>query len=189
MDVPFQLNCKTVEPPGIFLTRAVNACILFLPLLHGKAVRTFKGISGPDRHLQDRPVLRRGGDPALHPRGTAPRDRQGAGCPRSARVFPSRAPVALGGRAVSQAHQPIFTYSHEIDLALCAALLRHGFAPCGQIGPATKWARARFRNRLSAAGLDPARHTCPIGDKPLGKPPGAIANGTLAALLRERTPA
>ncbi len=32
-------------------TRAHNACILFLPQLHGKAVRTIEGISGPDGAL------------------------------------------------------------------------------------------------------------------------------------------
>ena len=31
--------------------RALNACILFLPQLHGKAVRTVEGISGPDGSL------------------------------------------------------------------------------------------------------------------------------------------
>jgi xanthine dehydrogenase small subunit len=31
--------------------RALNACILFLPQLHGKAVRTIEGISGPDGTL------------------------------------------------------------------------------------------------------------------------------------------
>ncbi len=31
--------------------RAFNACILFLPQLHGKAVRTVEGISGPDGQL------------------------------------------------------------------------------------------------------------------------------------------
>ena len=31
--------------------RAVNACILFLPQLHGRAVRTVEGISGPDGQL------------------------------------------------------------------------------------------------------------------------------------------
>lgn len=31
--------------------RALNACILFLPQLHGKAVRTVEGISGPDGTL------------------------------------------------------------------------------------------------------------------------------------------
>ena len=32
-------------------TRAVNACILFLPQLHGRALRTVEGISGPDGAL------------------------------------------------------------------------------------------------------------------------------------------
>ena len=36
--------------------RALNACILFLPQLHGKAVRTVEGISGPDGTLH--PVQR-----------------------------------------------------------------------------------------------------------------------------------
>ena len=31
--------------------KALNACILFLPQLHGKAVRTVEGISGPDGTL------------------------------------------------------------------------------------------------------------------------------------------
>ncbi|MGB8623252.1 MAG: xanthine dehydrogenase small subunit [Paracoccaceae bacterium] len=33
------------------IARAMNACILFLPQLHGKAVRTVEGISGPDGRL------------------------------------------------------------------------------------------------------------------------------------------
>ena len=32
-------------------SRALNACILFLPQLHGKAVRTVEGITGPDGQL------------------------------------------------------------------------------------------------------------------------------------------
>ncbi|MGC9369855.1 MAG: xanthine dehydrogenase small subunit [Paracoccaceae bacterium] len=32
-------------------TQALNACILFLPQLHGKAVRTVEGLSGPDGQL------------------------------------------------------------------------------------------------------------------------------------------
>ncbi len=32
-------------------TRALNACLLFLPQLHGKAVRTVEGVSGPDGSL------------------------------------------------------------------------------------------------------------------------------------------
>jgi xanthine dehydrogenase small subunit len=37
-------------------SRAVNACLLFLPQLHGKAVRTVEGIAGPDGTLH--PVQR-----------------------------------------------------------------------------------------------------------------------------------
>ena len=36
------------DPRG---SRAVNACILFLPQLHGKAVRTVEGMSGPDGQM------------------------------------------------------------------------------------------------------------------------------------------
>jgi xanthine dehydrogenase small subunit len=36
--------------------RALNSCILFLPQLHGKAVRTVEGIAGPDGELH--PVQR-----------------------------------------------------------------------------------------------------------------------------------
>lgn len=83
--------------------------------------------------------------------------------------------------APADAHHLILTYSHDIDLKLCAALLRHGFAFCGLIGSDTK--RARFAKRLSEMGLDPARITCPIGDKSLGKHPDRIAAGTIRALL------
>ncbi|SFD48272.1 xanthine dehydrogenase small subunit [Roseivivax sediminis] len=43
--------------------RALNACILFLPQLHGKAVRTVEGIAGPDGALhpvQDAMIARHG---------------------------------------------------------------------------------------------------------------------------------
>ena len=83
--------------------------------------------------------------------------------------------------APADAHHLILTYSHDIDLKLCAALLRHGFAFCGLIGSDTK--RARFAKRLSEMGLDPERITCPIGDKSLGKHPDRIAVGTIRALL------
>lgn len=89
----------------------------------------------------------------------------------------------LARRAPMDAHHLIFTYSHEIDLALCAALLRRGFASCGLIGSATKW--ARFQKRLREMGLDPGPITCPIGDKSLGKAPPQIAQGVVAALLAQ----
>lgn len=89
----------------------------------------------------------------------------------------------LAARAPQDAHHLIFTYSHDIDLALCAALLKHGFASCGLIGSETKW--ARFEKRLRQVGLDPAPITCPIGDKALGKHPDAIAAGVVDALLTQ----
>ncbi len=47
-------------------TKALNACILFLPQLHGKAVRTVEGIKGPDG--------------ALHPVQQAMVDHHGSQC-------------------------------------------------------------------------------------------------------------
>ncbi|MEM8576771.1 MAG: xanthine dehydrogenase accessory protein XdhC [Pseudomonadota bacterium] len=110
--------------------------------------------------------------------------------------FPARAPdqvtcthaadlPRLMPYAPRDAAHLIFTYSHDLDLALCDAALRHDFAFCGVIGSATKW--ARFRKRLAAMGHAPARIarlTCPIGDPALGKHPDAIAHGALAQLLR-----
>jgi xanthine dehydrogenase accessory factor len=94
-------------------------------------------------------------------------------------------PARLVPHAPRGADHLILTYSHAIDLALCHALLTHGFASAGLIGSATKW--ARFRSRLAALG-HPAdqisRIACPIGDPALGKHPQAIAVGVAAALLR-----
>ncbi|PWK59362.1 xanthine dehydrogenase accessory protein XdhC [Roseicyclus mahoneyensis] len=84
------------------------------------------------------------------------------------------------------AHHLILSYSHEIDLALCHAALTRGFASCGLIGSATKW--ARFRSRLGQLGHSDAeisRIDCPIGDPALGKHPQAIAVGVTARLLKE----
>jgi len=93
-------------------------------------------------------------------------------------------PARAVAHAPVAAHHLILTYSHALDLALCDAVLRRGFASAGLIGSATKW--ARFRKRLAAAGHDAAeiaRIACPIGDPALGKHPQAIAVGTVAALL------
>ena len=87
----------------------------------------------------------------------------------------------LASRAPAHAHHLIFTYSHEIDLALCAALLKRGAASIGLIGSETKW--ARFSKRLRDMNLDPSSIICPIGDKSLGKHPDQIAHGTVHALL------
>lgn len=87
----------------------------------------------------------------------------------------------LAKHASQDAHHLILTYSHDIDLALCATLLQRGFVTCGLIGSATKW--TRFQTRLKARALDPTAITCPIGDPRLGKHPDQIASGTLRALL------
>ena len=95
-------------------------------------------------------------------------------------------PPRLVPHAPAAADHLILTHSHDIDLALCHALLSHGFASAGLIGSQTKW--ARFRSRLSALGhaqAQIARITCPIGDPGLGKHPQAIAIGVAAQMLRQ----
>lgn len=96
-------------------------------------------------------------------------------------VLPAADMPRIAKHAPLSAHHLIFTYSHDIDLALCVALLDRTAASIGLIGSDTKW--ARFRKRLRSAGLDPAPIICPIGDKSLGKTPDAIANGCLSRLL------
>jgi xanthine dehydrogenase accessory factor len=104
-------------------------------------------------------------------------------------------PALIVKHAPTDADHLILTYSHEMDLALCHALLNHDFYSAGLIGSATKW--ARFRSRLAALGHAPAqisRIACPIGDPALGKHPAAIALGVATAMIspqarqtRERT--
>lgn len=93
-------------------------------------------------------------------------------------------PAALVPHAPIKAAHLILTHSHDLDLALCDALLRRHFAAAGLIGSATKW--ARFQSRLRALGHPQAtidRITCPIGSPDLGKHPQAIAIGVAAGLL------
>ena len=106
---------------------------------------------------------------------------------------PGTTPLVAADMPRAVAHAPaeaehlILTYSHEIDLALCHAILSRDFAGCGLIGSATKW--ARFRARLAALGHTPAqiaRIACPIGDPALGKHPQTIAIGVAAAMMRRR---
>lgn len=89
----------------------------------------------------------------------------------------------LAPHAPRRAHHLIFTYSHDIDLALCAALLGQDCASIGLIGSSTKW--ARFAKRLAGLNLDPSKIICPIGDKTLGKHPASIAQGVVASLLMQ----
>lgn len=93
-------------------------------------------------------------------------------------------PAKATAYAPKDAHHLILTYSHEMDLAICHALLTHGFASAGLIGSATKW--ARFRKRLADLGHSAEaikRIACPIGDPALGKHPTALAIGVAHAML------
>lgn len=105
--------------------------------------------------------------------------------PTGVTALPAANPELLASHAPREAEHLIVTYSHMLDLDLCHHLLLHGFAGCGLIGSATKW--ARFRSRLAALGHAApaiARIVCPIGDRSLGKHPQAIALGVGAALLK-----
>ncbi|WP_240789541.1 xanthine dehydrogenase accessory protein XdhC [Pseudooceanicola onchidii] len=106
--------------------------------------------------------------------------------PDGVTVVPAAQPERLAAHAPSDAHHLILTYSHTLDLALCDAVLRRGFASAGVIGSKTKW--ARFRSRLAALGHAPARIdsiSCPIGDPAFGKHPQEIAVGVAARLLTQ----
>jgi xanthine dehydrogenase accessory factor len=107
--------------------------------------------------------------------------------PETVTMLPVPAPDTAMPLAPRDARHLIVTYSHDLDLALCHAALIRGFAACGLIGSATKW--ARFRKRLRDLGHDDAqisRITCPIGDPSLGKHPQAIAVGVAARLIGEQ---
>ncbi len=97
-------------------------------------------------------------------------------------------PAMVVKHAPAHTDHLILTYSHDIDLALCHAVLSHDFHGAGLIGSATKW--ARFKSRLAALGHAPAqiaRITCPIGDPSLGKHPAAIALGVGTAMIKPET--
>jgi xanthine dehydrogenase accessory factor len=81
----------------------------------------------------------------------------------------------------------IMTHSHDLDYAICDALLRRNdFGFLGLIGSQTK--RARFVQRFRRAGIADAaiaRLVCPIGDSRIvGKQPAVIAVAVAAQLLQ-----
>ncbi len=104
--------------------------------------------------------------------------------PPGVTVIAEADPVWVMASAPLDAKHLILTYSHALDLALCHAALGRGFASCGLIGSATKW--ARFRSRLAGLGHTTAaiaRIRCPIGEPGLGKHPQAIAIGVAGEVL------
>ncbi|ANT62185.1 xanthine dehydrogenase accessory protein XdhC [Salipiger sp. CCB-MM3] len=107
--------------------------------------------------------------------------------PQGVTVLPAADPALTVPHAPKEADHLILTYSHELDLALCHALLSHDFGFAGLIGSETKW--ARFRKRLQALGhgdAQIARITCPIGQKIYGRHPQAIAIGVAGQLLGQK---
>ena len=102
-------------------------------------------------------------------------------------MYDGRDVIEAVDAARDSAFHLVMTHSHQLDLALCEAVLRRGdFAYLGLIGSATK--RARFEHRLREGGLDDAalaRLTCPIGVPGItGKSPPEIAVAVAAQLLQ-----
>ena len=98
-------------------------------------------------------------------------------------VEPVQAEVA---QAPPGAFYLVLTHSHDLDLALCRAILqRADFGWFGLIGSRTK--RARFESRLTAQGIGTQtlqRMVCPIGISGiLGKEPEVLAIAVVAQLL------
>lgn len=105
--------------------------------------------------------------------------------PHGATILPTPEPERLAAHAPPDAPHIIVTRSHDLDLALCDALLRRGAAQIGLIGSATKW--ARFQKRLGALGhTDLGAIRCPVGDPALGRHPHAIALGIAAEIVKTR---
>lgn len=104
--------------------------------------------------------------------------------PANVTPFPAADPALATKHAPADAEHLILTYAHDLDLAICHALLNRDFGSIGLIGSATKW--ARFKSRLTALGHSPAKIgqiACPIGDPALGKHPSQIAISVAAAMI------
>ncbi|OZB13296.1 MAG: xanthine dehydrogenase small subunit, partial [Rhodobacterales bacterium 34-62-10] len=139
------------EPDGT--TRALNACILFLPQLHGRALRTVEGITGPDG--------------ALHPVQQAMVDHHGSQCGFCTPGFIASMAVAhLNGDS-----------DHDTTLAgnLCRCT---GYAPiiraakAAETAPIPDWMtadRGFFLPEISAGGTSNERFD--VGG---GQPPSAL---------------
>lgn len=86
----------------------------------------------------------------------------------------------------------VMTHDHDLDYAICAAILARddqGFRDIqkfiGLIGSRTK--AARFQHKLTHQGYQAARITCPIGIPGImGKEPATIAISVVAQLLQLR---
>lgn len=95
-------------------------------------------------------------------------------------------PVQLVSQAPAQAIFLVFTYSHQMDYDITAAILKRDDARyCGMIGSKTK--RTRFEKyfiKSGGAAQQLTNFTCPIGlSTVMGKAPDSIAIAVAAELL------
>lgn len=100
--------------------------------------------------------------------------------------------VAEAGAAAAGDFHLVMTHSHELDLAVCRAVLQRGdFGWLGLIGSASK--RAGFERRLRERGMADAvlqRLVCPVGLPGItGKEPAVIALSVVAQMLQAAGPA
>jgi xanthine dehydrogenase accessory factor len=95
-------------------------------------------------------------------------------------------PAAFAARTQPQAIHLVMTHSHDLDYAICEALLRRNdIAFLGLIGSKTKSARFKQRYRRSGLVADLNRLICPIGEPRIaGKQPAVIAIAIVAQLLQ-----
>ena len=105
----------------------------------------------------------------------------------SIQVMHAMEPLQTVSQAPPATRFVIVTHSHELDFALCRAVLeRRDFAWVGVIGSKSK--SARFRSRLAREGISPAqigRLVCPIGiDGIDSKLPAVIAVAVAAQLMQ-----
>lgn len=109
-----------------------------------------------------------------------------ANLPVNVRTLESDVPEAEVRYAPDDAWFLILTHDHELDYAICAALLAQQTGHfIGLIGSRTK--AARFAHRLDRQGYSSARITCPIGIPGIsGKEPATIAISVVAQLLQLR---
>lgn len=110
-----------------------------------------------------------------------------AALPVNVRTLCSDDPAGEIAHAPAGALHVVLTHSHDLDFAICRALLERGdFAWAGLIGSKTK--ATRFVQRLAQRGFAPAqirRIVCPIGIAGItGKHPAAIAISVAAQLLQ-----
>ena len=107
-----------------------------------------------------------------------------AGIAANVKVRVQADPAAAVADAPPGCRYLLMTHDHQIDYALCAAILQRGDAAfVGMIGSASK--AARFRSRLARDGLDASGIACPVGIAGIvSKLPAAIAVGVAAQLLQ-----